>query len=215
MKNYIKEITKDLEPGWIDKVIKIRDETIEHGKKHPNFKKVGKSASWASLEDCLMVYAMVRYYKPKTIVEIGTYIGTITRVMSIAMAHNKSKKPGAILTCDKNNVYAPIGGDKFRVFYSNEMSTSFLKKVKKGTIDFCFIDGGFKDKDNKRLKKLYKNKVVFATHDYKPDQKGIRNIKAMKKVTKDPVVYKPTEQGIGYDVGLDYNINSSVGVLIA
>ena len=65
------------------------------------------------------------------------------------------------------------------------------------------------------LMKLIINGIVFATHDYKPEQKGIRNIKAMKKVTKDPTIYKPEKQGVGYDVGLSHNINSSVGVLIA
>jgi len=217
MKNYIKEITKDLEPGWIDRVIEIRDATIKHGQKHPNFKKVNKAASWASLEDCLMVYAMVRYYKPLSLLEIGTYIGTVTRVMERAGIDSDGIHP-TIWTCDKNKVYEAEKKSHFmRIRYMNGLSSKVIRSMNKRqvSIDFCFIDGGLKPGDAKLLKKLYRDKIVFATHDYKPDQKGIRNIKAMKKVTKNPTIYKPTKQGIGYDVGLDYNLNSSVGVLIA
>ena len=215
MENYIKEITKDLEPNWIQKVIECRDKTIEAGKAGPNFDKIAKGASWARLEDCLMVYAMVRYYKPHAILEIGTYIGTVTNVMMQAMFDNGSRT-GIIYTIDKNNVYVPLEEYKGNVVYYNNISTKIVKRLKHNhvTIDFCFVDAGLKDDDARMIKKMMKNGVVFVTHDYKDGEKGVRNVEQMVKVCEDSKVYKPNMQGVGYDVGFGVNINSSVGVLI-
>ena len=215
MQEYIKEITKKLKPKWEYDVIKVRNETIKRGQEHNNFEKVNKGASWASLQDVLMVYALVRYYKPHAILEIGTYIGTLTHVMDKAMKDNGTKN-GIIFTCDKNFVY--INDYNENIQYYNCISTKLLKKLKNHhvKIDFCFIDGGLKHGDNKLIKSLFNNKVIFATHDYKQGQKGVKNIKLMEKIFKESKAYIPENQGVGYCLPeMTSPINSSVGVLVA
>jgi hypothetical protein len=134
-----------------------------------------------SLPDALYIYEVIKKYKPKVVLEIGTWIGTVTRIITEAM-------DGKVYTCDKKHVFNKAvikPPDRDRVKYYNCKSTKLLKKLsKKGIkIDFCFVDACLQRGDNKLIKSLFRDRVVFATHDYKlPGDKGVRNVELMYKV---------------------------------
>ena len=214
MREYIEKLVEDRSLTTAYNFVKALSErraTITEN--HPNYKKVGKANSWASLPDCMMVVLMVRYYKPKIILEIGTYSGTVTNIMAANLNVEK------IYTCDKNNVFE--NNVPNFIEYTNSLSTTFLKDLyKRGVkIDFCFVDANLQGglKDTKLIKKLFgDNRVVFCTHDYADGQKGITNIDKMINVLggsdRKFEVITPEKYKIGYDVD-GIKINSSCAVI--
>lgn len=163
----------------------ITEEQIENVKKTWSWiVKLEEEQRAVSLPDALYVYTLIRKYKPKVVVELGTWIGTVTRVIMLGMFDNDNENIGDIYTCDKRHAYLTIND---KVKYYNCKSTKMLKKLSKEgiKIDFCFVDACLQKKDPKLIKGLFRDKVVFATHDFKePDDKGIRNIKLMKDLLK-------------------------------
>lgn len=218
MREYIEKIKlPSLKPGLetINHIVSnIYKSHTKETKKHKNYDSVGKAESWASMPDCLMVYLMVNYYKPKVVLEIGTYSGTITHIIV-----NGNESVEKVYTCDKNNVFH--NRVPSIVKYTNSLSTPFLKSlIKKGVkIDFCFVDANLQGglKDAKLIKKLFgDNRVVFSTHDYAPGQKGVTNIDKMINVLGGSdrrfEVITPDKYKVGYDVD-GIKINSSVAVI--
>lgn len=169
-------------------------------------KPLGLEDRSVSLQDAWYIYLLIRHYKPKIVLEIGTWIGTITYI--IGQAFEDMRYDGLIYTCDKRNVFK---GPPSYIKYYNCISTKLLKKLikKHRKIDFCFADANLQKKDPKLIKSLFRNKVTFATHDYKlPNDKGVTNIMKMKRVCDNPRIMTPEPFEL-----FGNKINSSVAVL--
>lgn len=90
-----------------------------------------------------LLYRMVKYYKPETIVELGTSFGITTAYL--ASAHKTSK----VFTCEGSTAIASIARQNFRSLQLNNIQLTegdfaqtlspLLAKLQ--TIDFSFIDG--------------------------------------------------------------------------
>ena len=159
------------------------------------------------------IFFLIKYFKPKRILEIGTHIGASTFFIASAMKSN-NLEDAVISTVDikdtnddlekpwlkyksKNsplqNVKS-IGMEKKVNFFVSD-SISFLKKQEQ-KYDFIFLDGSHKAKDvyneiNLSLKLLNKNGTILL-HDYFSDGKKKWNDKdpitgpylAVKKIIK-------------------------------
>lgn len=167
------KFAQQLKGNWINSVKLLFEDTTTGIKKNKNYLKSGKVGSWASLPDCLYIYLLVRRYMPETILEVGTLTGTVTRVLLQGMLD--SGYMGKIYTCDKNDVFDYWGkkesSSQPMVNYYNLISSKMLDRlIKKGVgIDFCFYDANLKKYDTEKLLKLYNDKAMFATHDYKKE----------------------------------------------
>ena len=90
-----------------------------------------------------LLYRMVKYYRPQTIVELGTSFGITTAYLASANATS------TVLTCEGSTAIASIAKQNFEVLQLNNVQltegdfaqTLLPVLVKLHTIDFAFIDG--------------------------------------------------------------------------
>jgi len=144
------------------------------GAKYDDVSNMGETGA-ISIQDAYLLYWMVKTFKPKKILEIGTWFGTSAAVM------REGCQDTEVFTCDKNNVFVCEKMD--RIHYHNMGSTPFLKKMRADghKFDMVFMDGRFYPKDERRVLKLMR-RPIYATHDYEEGQKGWRNIHALRPI---------------------------------
>lgn len=124
-----------------------------------------------SLGEKMLLYWMIREFKPERVVETGTHRGLTTLYMLAALEDNKK---GSLITCDPNDYWQQIGNfSKFpelmpRVQYRRLPGVQMLAEHE-GEIDFAFIDGFHGKEDvvpeiEELMPKLSKRAVVVY-HD--------------------------------------------------
>lgn len=133
----------------------------------------------ASLPDCLFLYLLVVEYRPATIFEIGTFVGTTSIIMAEA-----SGLRARIHTCDKRDVYEPApryeGVILPRAKTHSATASGELRKagVK---LDLVFADGRLDWRTARNIAAMMHPESVFATHDYAEGDKGVDNLERMSR----------------------------------
>ena len=127
---------------------------------------------------------------------------------------------GQIYTCDSNELYS---GKSPAVKYYHAKSTKVLTRLfKRGVkVDMVFIDGRLHPGDDKRIKRLFGENILFVAHDFGMG-KGNRNIKAMRTQFKGRDVAEilpigssdPQSAGSPYDID-GVEINSWIAVMVS
>ena len=123
-------------------------------------RKTGTTAN-ASL---VALWAVVRYFRPKTVVEIGTYIGKSTFVLSRlgAMVH----------TCDKDHDFKlPI----YASIKQYHMGSSQMLAGLDGKIDHLHLDGRLQAEDKAHLERLCHAETIITLDDFEGTEKGVVN----------------------------------------
>lgn len=149
------------------KVAGIRQEIIDGNV-------TGSIAGLTPFPDALYLYLLVREYKPETIFEIGTWVGTSALFMAEALKKNGT---GHIYTCDSNEYYILPEEYAELVTPITGHSDAVLADLKtKGTqFDFMFIDGNLTSQSTQLIAETTHENTVFAIHDFVlPDDKGIQ-----------------------------------------
>lgn len=141
--------------------------------------------------------ALAEYLQARTVIEVGTFIGTST----CALAEASTVK--AVYTCDVSNdclgTHGPI------TTFAKQTSTQMLRALKARGVkaDLCFFDGVLKPEDIALLAAVCANAPVFAVHDYnygpkiRPwgletmPRKGIGNVDLLKQQWPSHVVVDP------------------------
>lgn len=177
-----------------------------------------KAGGSTGLPDCLYLYLLIRHFKPKTIFEIGTWIGTSGMFMAEALKKNaegngEGSRGGHIYTCDINNAYALSNEYDQFITRMNVMSDEALAELPHELkVDFMFADGELTPATIKELTKRVHTNTVLATHDFKlPGEKGVRNLVKLQRAFANRYKYVlPTKK----KVHTIAQINSSVGLLV-
>lgn len=134
----------------------------------------GNVAGTTPFADALYLYLLVRELNPKTIFEIGTWVGTSALFMAEAMKRNGG---GCIYTCDDSYYYIlPAEYDQY-VTYLPGHSDAILKQLSDQgkQFDLVFVDGIMTRKTRALLRETTHTQTAFAIHDFLlPDDKGIR-----------------------------------------
>ena len=115
--------------------------------------------------------AIVRYFQPAIIAEVGTYIGNSTRAMASAM------RGGQIYTCDaSNNIKLPaMYGATIEQFPAITSTLMFEALVtRKVTPDLFYIDGRLSAQDVRLMAELNKHAVIVLD-DFEGIEKGVAN----------------------------------------
>tara|TARA_B110000503_G_scaffold128945_1_gene200622 strand:+ start:1886 stop:2581 length:696 start_codon:yes stop_codon:yes gene_type:complete len=137
---------------------------------------ISNSAAW-----CL--YCIVRYFQPKNIMEIGTFIGKSSWSMAKAQDDGYLEN-GYLVTCDySNDITIPwIGRSKFKQ-YKKQSSTDMLKSE---TIipNLVLLDGRLQDEDLILFEKLISEKTIIVLDDFEGAEKGVINYIKLKKLKK-------------------------------
>jgi predicted O-methyltransferase YrrM len=137
------------------------------------------STNHASL---MALWAVIRYFRPKTVAEVGTYIGKSTFVLSRLGAD--------VHTCDMTHDFKLPIATKITQYHTS--STEMLAKME-GKIDLLHLDGRLQADDREHLTRLCAPDTIITLDDFEGVEKGVWN--AMQfDLSKRILVYPPERQ---------------------
>ena len=139
------------------------------------------------VEDAIDLFLVVKYFQPKVIAEVGTFIGVSTMVMDLA-----TKNAAQIRTCDVSNRIdlAHFGNiEQYFQTPSHEMFADMAKEELKA--DLIYLDGRLGQDDFEPLSKIIHDKTVFVMDDFEGTEKGVAN--AMMVESPNRVLIYPRE----------------------
>jgi predicted O-methyltransferase YrrM len=127
-------------------------------------------AAWA-------LFCAAKAIKPRTTIEVGTYIGRSTLAMALAMERDEADD-SAIYTCDYSNsidikTTGSVVIEQFKRTGSEQMFETLTKRNIKA--DLIFLDGRLTDKDAQYLPSLTKSDTVYLLDDFEGIEKGVCN----------------------------------------
>ena len=138
------------------------------------------------IDDAFELYRIVKFFQPKVIAEVGTFIGVSTKTMNLAM-----ERLVDIYTCDHSN---NINLDVPNIFqYPKRPSFEmFADMVEKGVkVDLVYLDGRLSQEDVEPLSKIIYAETVFVLDDFEGTEKGVAN--AMMLESPGRVLVYPRE----------------------
>ncbi len=148
-----------------------------------------------SFSSAWCLYNLVRYFKPKRIIEVGTFIGKST-ISMIQAQDDEGIKEAEIFTCDfSNQISLPWNGETKIHQFQKQSSTEMLKKLT-GVFDFLFFDGRLSEEDLVLLSKLISNKTIIVLDDFEGMEKGVINLINLRRIPQLAnyiLIYPPTE----------------------
>jgi hypothetical protein len=129
----------------------------------------------------IALWAVKRYFKPKRVVEIGTYIGKSTFVLS--------RGDTEVHTCDMTHDFKlPIYGN---ITQYHSSSTEMLAKLD-GRIDHLHVDGRLQPDDRVHLERLFHADTIITLDDFEGIEKGVWN--AMQINLSNRILVYPPER---------------------
>ncbi len=109
-----------------------------------------------SFTSCWNLYSLITYFKIRSVIEVGTYIGRSTLTMAYAI-DDSSKEKGIIYTCDNSNdIQLPQKTTTEVIQYPKTSSNEMLKDLESKKVSQCdmaYIDGRLNARDASLLNK--------------------------------------------------------------
>ena len=146
------------------------------------------STNHASL---IALWAVVRYFRPQKIAEIGTYIGKSTFVLA--------REGADVHTCDMTHDFKLPLATRITQYHST--STEMLAKLD-GKIDLLHLDGRLQPDDKPHLERLFTPDTVITLDDFEGIEKGVWNAMQID-LSQRILVYPPEEKLTGRYVSGD------------
>jgi hypothetical protein len=123
-------------------------------------------------DDAVELYKLVRFFAPKVIAEVGTFIGVSTRVM----------REGAwsveIYTCDVSNdiQISPVYDSKLFQYPKTSSRDMFKDLAEKQIgVDLMYLDGRLQREDLELFHKIVHDQTIFVFDDFEGLEKGVVN----------------------------------------
>lgn len=154
------------------------DELLEHYKNLDSYvSKMDFQTGSISVLSGITLYMLTRYFQPRKVFEIGTFIGRST--VSMALGISQHCDNGVIYTCDKDNDFYL---DELKLGCRIEgmgktLSTEALQKVceKENSIDLFYFDGRLQDSDLQYIAQLLGEDTIIVVDDFEGIEKGVIN----------------------------------------
>ncbi len=132
------------------------------------------SISKASAE---LIWLIARYFEPKHIAEVGTFIGRST----LSMYYGAKTSLESLATCDYSfdTWRAPTGddGSKIRYFGKTPSQAMFQTLFAEGKkVDLFLLDGRISKEDLDLIEKLATPNSVYIVDDFEGVEKGVSNV---------------------------------------
>lgn len=144
-------------------------------------------------DDAVELYKIVKFFQPKVIAEVGTFIGVSTMVMDLATGTTAQ-----IRTCDvSNRIYLDLYPEQAELIEqyfhtpSHEMFADLASKEVK--VDLVYLDGRLSQQDEEPLNKILAPHTVFVLDDFEGIEKGVAN--AMMLESPGRVLIYPRPHG--------------------
>lgn len=142
-----------------------------------------------------LIWLMARYFQPKRIAEVGTFIGRST----LSLYHGAKSSLEFLATCDYSydTWHAPPGDAKSKIRYfgktaSQAMFQALAAEGKK--IDLFLLDGRVSGEDLGLIEKLMTPNSVFIVDDFEGVEKGVANVFHLREKFKDLLLLTPDSE---------------------
>ena len=160
-------------------------------------RKPGTKTSAGALNqgDRRAIYCLIRHFKPRRVLEIGTHLGSSTLYISAALRQNaREDAPGNLQTVDVVDVNGPgaawsrVGALRTPLQMLEELGTAHLVRFRvadsleflrdnQEPFDFCFLDGNHSAKwvynEVQLVQRALRPGSVILLHDFFPDAKPL------------------------------------------
>lgn len=176
------------------------------------------------ISDCALLYGLVRYIKPINILEIGTFVGSTCYAMKLGCEKNGHSFSLTTIDRDQSNIRKDMMGDISSLTILEGEAKEILED-QNCTYDFIFADANIDEKTASLLEPLMSRNVVFVTHDYNPQDKGIEALKNVAantflgesiKVEPDPEQCWITNPGGNHSrVNCNAGVNNGCALLVS
>lgn len=121
--------------------------------------------------DAIELYRVVNFFKPRTVAEVGTFIGVSTNTI-----YEACKGEVDIYTCDLSNdikLNLPFNVFQYPKIPSPQMFKDLVDKNVR--IDLVYLDGRLSQEDVESLSKIIYAETVFVFDDFEGVEKGVIN----------------------------------------
>jgi hypothetical protein len=132
-------------------------------------------------ETSVLLRAVTRYYQPRVVAEVGTFIGTSARALDTG---------ATVYTCDRSNDCLPATAT-IRT-YPYQSSTDMLRAITE-PVDLFFLDGRLQPADLHEIDRLGHPRTVFLFDDCVGEEKGVVNLRLLAPRCPDHVAIPPCE----------------------
>jgi predicted O-methyltransferase YrrM len=155
-------------------------------------------AGTISEKSALELWLIARYFAPREIFEIGTFIGRST----MALLAGASETLSRIDTCDFSHDTFYLT-ENFRTRWPASAVINYWKKTPSsvalaevikqgGRPDLLFIDGRLGDQDLKLLSYLDRKKTVYVFDDFEGIEKGVENCLSVRQHFPELLLLRPS-----------------------
>ena len=130
----------------------------------------------------LALYALARRLAPRTVFEVGTFIGKSTVAMAMG-AEDAGMGEATIYTCDSSNdFHLPHRGATRIVGFPRKTSTQALTEVASqgAQVDLFHLDGRLAEADLALLQRVARPDAVYAIDDFEGSEKGVANVAILR-----------------------------------
>jgi len=147
----------------------------------------------------MALYALTRRLAPRTVFEVGTFIGKSTVAMALAL-EDAGVGEATIYTCDaSNDFHLPHGGSARIVGFPRKTSTQALTEVaaQGAQVDLFHLDGRLAEADLALLQRVARPDAIYAIDDFEGSEKGVANaamLRAQPALRGHILAYPPDRQ---------------------
>ena len=131
---------------------------------------ISSTTSW-------LLYSLIIYFKPKKIVEVGSFIGKSTVSMALGADNYADEGISEIYSCDmSNNIALPKLAKTQIKQFNKTNSLDMLKKIDGNfSFDLMHVDGRLGLEDFEIIKKNMNENTIFVLDDFEGKEKGVIN----------------------------------------
>ena len=125
-----------------------------------------------------LLFSIILFFKPKIILEIGSFIGKSTFSMALAADFNLTEGECDIFCCDYSNEieFPNLTKTKIKQFHKTSSAEMFRRVDADLNIDLIHVDGRLEVEDCLLLKDRINNNTLFIIDDFEGNEKGVANL---------------------------------------
>jgi predicted O-methyltransferase YrrM len=147
---------------------------------------------------CWSLLSVAHYFKPKIIVEVGTFIGKSTLSLSVGMEFG-GVQDGKIYTCDlSNDIELPFARNREISQFRRQSSTQMLTALSASNTrcDLLFLDGRLQKEDLQYLGTILHSNSIILLDDFEGVEKGALNASLLMNSLQQThsLVYPPNTE---------------------